>query len=180
MGSSSVNCLTILIVRGGVSSHERGAIFPFIVSMMSDAHSKERSRGSKCGLVRYTVVTSAFSTIMGETLACMSILRPTGISGPTIVRTLRVISPSASGNSSETAAPWRAKRIPSQGPLSSISESISPVILSYASFVIVPIGPVIAKNNGTTSISLASSEHAKYPATVVCDLAYSLMISCPL
>ena len=48
----------------------------------------------------------------------MSTAIPTGTSGPTNSRTRRETSPSTSGYSSETAAPWFARSTPSHGPFS--------------------------------------------------------------
>ena len=111
---------------------------------MISAHSRARSRASRCGFDRYTVTAVVWRTISCETLACMSTAIPTGTSGPTSSRTRRDTSPSTSGYSSETAAPWFASSTPSHGPLSLNRSIISPTMRSNASFVMVPIGPVRA------------------------------------
>ena len=92
-----------------------------------------------------------FATVSFEILACISRVIPTGTSGPTISLTARVNSPSISGNSSETAAPWLESRTPSHGPWSRNMPNISLERRSYASLVIVPIGPVTAYMSGTIS-----------------------------
>ena len=90
---------------------------------------------------------------------------PTGTLFPTIFLTCFVKLASISGNSSETAAPWLAIKTPSQGPWFSNISIISEDNLSYASLVIVPIGPVLAYINGTRS-KLYFLEASIYPEIV--------------
>ena len=52
MGSSPVNCLTMLITTGGISSAWTGRISPRTVRTIISAHSAARGRGSRAGLVR--------------------------------------------------------------------------------------------------------------------------------
>ena len=118
------------------------------------------------------------ATVSFDILACISRVIPTGTWGPTISRTARVNSASISGNSSDTAAPWLLSRTPSHGPWSRNIPSISPEMRSYASLVIVPIGPVRACINNTGS-NVSSSAACKYPAIVYSDVAYWSEISSP-
>ena len=120
---------------------------------------------------------SALSTSCRAMLACMSSATPMGTSGPTVSRTRRTSSPSASSQVSDTAAPCNGSSTASQGPLSRIAAMMRSKMKSVACAVIAPIGISRAKNNGTSSTCGSCAAAAKNPASVDCELAYSARIA---
>ena len=86
---------------------------------------------------------------------------------PTNSRTLRTISPSASGKSSDTAAPCWAKNTASQGPLLRSKVNISSVRSVNAAFVIAEEGLAHAQIKGTISIEGSFLPAPKKPASDV-------------
>ena len=156
----------MLSASGGFSIAWTGAISPRTVRAISSAQVSARSRQSTCGLVCQASVTVAGAICAGEMLPWVSTTTPIGTRGPTTARTRRIISASASGCSSRPtprAAPSGRRRMV---PRPRARRRCGPTPSRTPRGSIVPLGGVVAKTSGTTSMPARLSA-AWNPAIVV-------------